>query len=205
MRSRKRVIDIGIRRCRQRGSKIAIIGFFTGVKARVFQNANATFVKRRQSLSRRRADAVLGKSHIFAKQRTQSRCDRRKAHLSDALAFGASEMRQHADAITAIRQFLQARQKPFQPCGVAHRAAIVQRHVQVGAQQDDRAARLVLCQIVQRFEGAHISQACSWRPPYRSCDWRNPTHCHTSSAPAPACHRRFASASGRRSSCSDCG
>ena len=64
MGGRKRIVHISMRRRGEGGGKVGIIGFFSGVKARVLQNANAPFGQTGQGRGRRRPNAIFGKRDL---------------------------------------------------------------------------------------------------------------------------------------------
>ena len=129
MRRRKRIVHISMRRRGECGGKVGIIGFFSGVKARVLQNANSPYRQTGQGGGRRLSDAIPGKSNFRVHQLPKDCCYGCQAQVRIGHTFGTPEMRQNTDPHAGRCQRFKRRQKPCKPRGIAQISRIVNRHI----------------------------------------------------------------------------
>ncbi len=152
VRNGKGVVDVEIAQGGQLLGEARVVLFFLGVEAQVFQNADVAVVKVLDDCFSRSADAIGGEGDGAVQNLGQGVGDRLQAHLRDDLAFGATEVRQHADPGPGGGQIGQGFRRALQARGVGH-FTVLHRHVQVATDQNGLSPDI---KVVDGLELAHV-------------------------------------------------
>ena len=204
MRHRERVVDEDVA---ERGELIdegGVVAFFPGVEARVLQ---AQDVARLHRVDRRHgllAHAILGERHRpFEHLRNRRR--QRLQRLGRIASFRTPEMGQQDHLAALVGDLADGRSDALDAGGVRD-FAVLDRDVEIDAHEHAFAPEVGLIERAEHdyrpamcgqhrhnrdgkisHRGAGVRSACPSQPRYRPCGWRSPTHCRTTTSPAPAC------------------
>ena len=187
MGGRERVIDVDIAERGERFGKFRIVLLFARMKARVLQQQHVAVLQFRHGRLRDGPDAIFGECDGAAEHARECCGERLQRHAGHDFSAGPVEMGEHDDARPLVGKLFDGGGLAFDARRVRDHA-ILHRHVEVGAHQH---ALPLDVQIVERAVGGHrhheVKSACPWRPPYRPCGSRSPTHCRTTTSRARMC------------------
>jgi hypothetical protein len=185
VRYRKGVIDEDVAERRELSDEIGIVALLAGVEPRILQ---AEHVARPHGIhcgARFLADAILGEGNRTAKHIGNSWNERLERMLA-VRPFRTSEMRQQ-DHLAASCDDVQDGGSRARDAGYIHHLAVLDRHIEIGAQEHPLALDVDPIKRAQRRHRAWIRSVFPSQPRYRPCDWRSPTRYHTTTSRVPAC------------------
>ena len=133
MRRRKRVVDKDIAERGEAAGELAVVVFFLGMKAGVFQAKNIAVLHRGDGFLRRRPDAILGKGHRLFDDPRHRGGDGFERILGIA-ALRPVEMREQNDLAALAGELGNGRGDLFD-AGCVGDLAVGHRHVEVDAHQ----------------------------------------------------------------------
>ena len=133
------------------------------------------------------AHPVVLERHLAPEQLAQALRHRRERILGPELAFlRAAEMGGHHDRGPLLEREADARDGGANARVVGDAAGVVQRHVEVCADEDPLVPQV---EVLHALEAHGPTSRPSSRPPHRACGWKSPTRCRTTSPPSRGCRR----------------
>ena len=133
------VVHVERREGAEDSSEDAVVRLLLGVEAQVFEQGHVTGTEGLGDLHGGHADAVFGEGDGLAEQLGETLADGREAELGVALALRAAEVGADEDGGAARDEVLDRRQG-LANAGVVGNGAILEGHVEVGAQEDALSA-----------------------------------------------------------------
>jgi hypothetical protein len=203
MRHRERVVHEDVA---ERGELIdegGVVAFFPGVEARVLQAQDIARLHRIDRRHGRCAHAIIGERHRpFEHLRNRRR--QRLERLGRIASLRTSEMGKQDHFAALVGDLADGLSDALDAGGVRD-LAVLDRDVEIDAhkhafapevglieraEHDYRPGRAVSTHTiatVNQSSRVGVRSACPSQPRYRPCGWRSPTHCRTTTSPAPAC------------------
>ncbi len=155
---REGIVDVDIAQFGKSAGKVGRICFLTLVEAEVFEKGDLPRPKRGDHSFGLVANAIRGKGYLPAGDRLLQRRDQgpqRKGWVRPAL--GAAEMRHDDNFGAFVDQRLYGRREPLDSGRVGH-DTVLDRDVQIGAQQHPFAAHIDVVEGIEARHGTGISR-----------------------------------------------
>ena len=127
--------------CSELLGKSFVVFFFLGMEADIFKNENFTVAQGFALAFGTGADTIERKSHGIAEKFLQFFCCRRQGIFQIGAAFGTAKMRSENETRTVLNRKAQCR-KRFADAGVVGDHAVLERNVEVHADEDALAAEV---------------------------------------------------------------
>ena len=141
MRGTERVIHVKVGKAGQLLREFLVVGFFLGVKAKIFEQQSLSLLQLARHFAGLRPDALRAEPHVLTpgqflvQQHAQALRHRLKAHLRIRLPLGPAEVRRQNHARPMPQRILDRRQG-LANAGFVHDAPVFERHVEIHPHED---------------------------------------------------------------------
>ena len=137
----ERIINIELRQARELSGEVGVVLGLAFVESEVLEQQSPAIGHSVGSRRRIASHRLLAKNDVRAEVLAEFLRHRAEAHLGNGLAFGASQMRGEDQARAGAERFLERRQRGAD-ARVVLDDAVLERHVEIGADEDPLATDL---------------------------------------------------------------